>query len=38
MYTLLTGRHPFYKEGDSIETYSRRILNPEFTFPEGVSE
>jgi len=38
MYILLTGKHPFYKEGDSVEEYSKKMLNPQFEFTEGVSE
>jgi len=38
MYTLLTGRHPFYKERDNIDEYTDKVLNGRFEFPGEVSE
>lgn len=37
LYTLLTGAHPFYKEGDTIEQFAAKMLNPRFTFPKNTS-
>jgi serine/threonine protein kinase len=29
MYKMLTGRHPFYREGDNEKTYIKKITSPE---------
>ncbi len=37
LYILLVGKHPFYSEGDTRETYAAKLTKPVFAFPPQVS-
>jgi len=38
MYILMVRKHPFYKKGDTMEDYKKKIKECKFAFPEEISE
>lgn len=38
MYILITGKHPIYVYGDTVEKYKARVINPKYEFTKRFSE
>lgn len=37
MFVIITGYHPFYLNGESKESYKKKLLNPKWEYPSEFS-